>query len=213
MDHKFYPGQKVRCIKNDDFGGTKVGEMFELYSDDTTYLPLYIKTDKWPNGRYLNFNLGDGVDGVLYEIVKQKDESKAADLIYNNPLVGKKNDQGKPRVSLIPKAAILGAARGLTYGEKKYGTHNFRNGLSFSRLADATMRHLTSWLEGENNDPESGLSHLDHAIASLAMLKFMEEHRQDMDDRWLDPMYTDPKPNLSESDIMSVSEELQKRGR
>lgn len=101
---------------------------------------------------------------------------------------GTKFDSGKPRVSLIPKAATLGIARALSYGEKKYGTHNFRNGISFSRLADATFRHMTSWLEGENNDPESGLSHLDHAIASLAMLKFMEEHRADMDDRWLDPM-------------------------
>jgi hypothetical protein len=102
---------------------------------------------------------------------------------------GTKHDSGKPRVSLIPKAALLGAARGLTYGEKKYGTHNFRNGISYSRLADACLRHLTAWLEGENIDAESGNSHLDHALASLCMLKFMEEHRKDMDDRWLDPVY------------------------
>ncbi len=100
---------------------------------------------------------------------------------------GLKFDNGKPRLSLIPKEAIWGMARGLTYGEKKYGTHNFRNGLAFTRLADAALRHLTVWLEGEELDLESGNSHLDHALASLAMLKFMAEHRKDMDDRWLDP--------------------------
>ncbi len=97
---------------------------------------------------------------------------------------GTKNDAGKPRISLIPKDAIWGIARGLSYGEKKYGTHNFRNGIEYSRLADACLRHLTAWLECENIDSESGNSHLDHALASLAMLKFMEVHRPEMDDRW-----------------------------
>ena len=101
---------------------------------------------------------------------------------------GSKFDQGKPRISLIPKEAIWATARAMSYGEKKYGTHNFRNGISYSRLADACMRHLTVWLEGENIDKESGNSHLDHALASLAMLAFMAEHRKDMDDRWIDPI-------------------------
>lgn len=100
---------------------------------------------------------------------------------------GKKFDQGKPRLSLIPKEAIWAAARGFTYGEKKYGTHNFREGIKYSRLSDATMRHLTAWLEGEELDPESGNSHLDHALASLSMLTFMSVHKPDMDDRWIDP--------------------------
>jgi dATP/dGTP diphosphohydrolase len=125
---------------------------------------------------------------------------------------GTKHDSGKPRVSLIPKAALLGMARALSYGEKKYGTHNFRNGLSYSRLADACMRHLSSWMEGETLDPESGLSHMDHAIASLAMLKFMEEHRADMDDRWLDPQFN-PEEQLSDEAKQEVAEEIQKRGR
>lgn len=97
---------------------------------------------------------------------------------------GKKNDQGKPKLSIIPTDALWGMARALTYGASKYSLHNFRNGIHYTRLADAAMRHLTVWMEGEELDSESGNSHLDHALASLAMLKFMSVHKPDFDDRW-----------------------------
>ena len=98
--------------------------------------------------------------------------------------VGVKNDSGKSPITLIPKDAIWGMSNAFAFGAIKYGRHNFRNGIAFSRLADACMRHLTAYMESEDTDPESGLSHLDHALASLAMLKFMSIHKKDMDDRW-----------------------------
>lgn len=128
---------------------------------------------------------------------------------------GTKHDQGKPRISLIPKDAIWGMGAALAYGEKKYGTNNFRNGIAFSRLADAAQRHLTAWMEGENQDPESKLSHLDHAMASLAMLKFMDVNRQDQDDRWLNPIHQVPEENtvLGSNELYERAKEIQKRGR
>jgi hypothetical protein len=74
-------------------------------------------------------------------------------------------------------------AQAFTYGAKKYGDHNFKGGIEYTRLADACMRHLTAWLDGENNDLESNLSHIDHALASLAMLRHMMENNKDLDDR------------------------------
>ena len=97
---------------------------------------------------------------------------------------GTKNDTGKPRISLIPREALEGMARALTFGAKKYSADNFKNGLAYRRLLDASMRHIIAWADGENLDPESRLSHLDHALASLAMLKFMEQNRPEMDDRY-----------------------------
>ena len=32
------------------------------------------------------------------------------------------------------------------------------------------MRHLNAWRAGQDNDPESGLSHIDHVLANAAML-------------------------------------------
>ncbi len=100
---------------------------------------------------------------------------------------GTKKDNGKPRISLIPKEATWGCAAALTFGASKYGQYNFMAGLKYSRLMDAALRHITQYQSGENTDPESGLSHLDHAMASLAMLKFMEARRPDMDDRYKEP--------------------------
>lgn len=97
---------------------------------------------------------------------------------------GNKNDGEKPNISLIPKDAIWGMANAFTYGARKYGQHNFRNGIAYTRLASACLRHLTAYLEGENVDEESGNPHLDHALASLAMLKFMDVNKPDYDDRW-----------------------------
>ncbi len=83
--------------------------------------------------------------------------------------VGKKFDTGKPDLSLIPYAALVEEAKGFMLGERKYGRHNFTNGLEASRLMGAALRHIYLWMEGEDNDPESGASHLGHARCCMAM--------------------------------------------
>lgn len=124
---------------------------------------------------------------------------------------GKKNDQDKPDLSLIPTDALWGMASALTYGAKKYDRHNFRKGIAYSRLIAACMRHLTAWNEGEDLDPESQLCHLDHAMASLAMLRFMTKNRTEMDDRFISDKNAQKK--LSEELYYTVLKKMQMRGR
>lgn len=127
---------------------------------------------------------------------------------------GIKNDNGKPQITLIPKDAIWGMANAFGYGAGKYGRHNFRAGIAFSRLADAAQRHLTAYMEGENNDPESGLSHLDHAMASLAMLKFMDVNRKEMDDRYvLEKKELPEKYDHADDALYLSAKKIQERGR
>lgn len=85
-------------------------------------------------------------------------------------LGGVKHDGGKPDLSLIPRHAAEAIARALMYGEGKYGRNNYLRGFKSYRLVAAALRHIFAWQSGEETDPESGLSHLDHAIACLAML-------------------------------------------
>lgn len=94
----------------------------------------------------------------------------------------KKNDKGKPSITLIPAEAILGIARGLDYGAIKYGRYNFRLGISHSRLLDAALRHILAILKGEDIDKESGNPHNFHAMASLAMYEWMRVNRPDLND-------------------------------
>jgi len=97
---------------------------------------------------------------------------------------GTKKDSGKPRICLIPVEAITGCADALGFGAQKYGDYNYRGGLKHTRLMDSILRHLTSHLQNEEIDPESGLPHLSHAIAGLSMLIWMTKHRPDLDDRY-----------------------------
>lgn len=83
---------------------------------------------------------------------------------------GVKYDQGKPDYSLLTSAMLEPMTQALMYGERKYARGNFRAGFQNVRLTSAAMRHILAYLNREDNDPESGVSHLGHAMAALAML-------------------------------------------
>jgi hypothetical protein len=95
-----------------------------------------------------------------------------------------KFDGDKPRISLIPKDALWEMGKAFKHGEQKYGTFNYKHGFKYTRLADAAMRHLTQFMDGENNDSESGHSHLGHAMASIAMLLDSHINHPELDDRY-----------------------------
>ena len=82
-----------------------------------------------------------------------------------------KKDEDKARFHLIPPESIKGVADVLTFGAKKYGERNWEKGLDSSRIFSAAQRHLWAWWSGEENDHESGLSHLHHAAANVMMLQ------------------------------------------
>lgn len=96
---------------------------------------------------------------------------------------GVKFDSDKPRYDLIDPYAIDQLARVLTFGAKKYEAHNWRKGITKTRLIAAALRHTFAYLRGEDCDPETGLSHMAHAMCCCMFLLGLE-HRVDLDDRW-----------------------------
>jgi len=81
-----------------------------------------------------------------------------------------KFDNDKPRYDLVPTYGIESAAKVFSFGAAKYGDRNWEQGLPFGRLYAALQRHLNAFWAGENLDPESGESHLGHAMCCLLML-------------------------------------------
>lgn len=72
---------------------------------------------------------------------------------------------------LWPETATIFGALGLLDGALKYGRSNYRViGVRASIYYDACRRHINKWFEGEDVDPDSGLPHLAHALACLAIL-------------------------------------------
>lgn len=99
-------------------------------------------------------------------------------------VVGKKFDENKPHVSAIPKDAVFEAGLALGYGAKKYGDDNYKHGLSVKRTLGAAIRHIYQYLDGEDLDDESKLSHLGHAMASVAMTIYNVKNNPEFDDRF-----------------------------
>lgn len=76
-----------------------------------------------------------------------------------------------PLLSVIPTGMLLVLGRVMKIGADKYGPFNWRDTrVPAMTYADAAMRHLISWVDGEEVDPESGVSHLGHVMACMAIL-------------------------------------------
>lgn len=97
---------------------------------------------------------------------------------------GLKYDQDKPRMDLLDPQALEGLANVLAFGASKYAAHNWRGGISYSRLLGASLRHTFAILRGEDVDSESGLPHVDHLGCCWMFLSNMMKTRPDLDDRW-----------------------------
>lgn len=97
---------------------------------------------------------------------------------------GKRYNDGKARIDLVPNAVIYGLARVMTYGASKYEANNWRRGMKYSVPYACAMRHLLKWWEGEDVDAESGEPHLYHVLANIGMLIEYEQTCPEQDDRY-----------------------------
>lgn len=82
----------------------------------------------------------------------------------------RKDDAAKPRMDLIPTEALFAMADVLTHGADKYGERNWERGMGRGRIVAALLRHLSSWMAGENNDRDSGMPHSWHVLTNAAFL-------------------------------------------
>jgi hypothetical protein len=71
------------------------------------------------------------------------------------------------------------------------GDNNWKAGLKHTEVAESLMRHLVAFLGGEDNDPESGLPHVDHIQCNAMFLAYMTKFKKELDDRYKD----DNKPS------------------
>lgn len=98
---------------------------------------------------------------------------------------GVRYNSGKPGISLMLEArhAVEGCARVMDFGAAKYARSNWRRGLPLTKISDSLARHLVAFLAGEDNDPETGLPHVDHIMCNAFFLSENYHTREDMDDR------------------------------
>ena len=97
---------------------------------------------------------------------------------------GLKFDNSKPRMELLSPIALMELTKVLDYGAVKYGPHNWRGGIIYTRLLSAMLRHTWAYVGGESKDPETGLSHVAHAMACGMFILEFEVTKPELDDRY-----------------------------
>lgn len=98
-------------------------------------------------------------------------------------MAGKKYDKGKPTPQFIDPMVLMEESAVMAFGAAKYSAWNYTEGMSYSRLIGAALRH-TLWLAlGVNEDKETGLSHEAHGRACFGMLYTMRRMGRGEDDR------------------------------
>lgn len=103
------------------------------------------------------------------------------------PVVNPKEIAGskKPATwSVMPRWVVLIVGRVMQVGAAKYGAFNYReSSIAASTYQDAIERHLQLWFDGQDNDDETGESHLASVIASCSLLMDAQASGKLHDDR------------------------------
>lgn len=91
---------------------------------------------------------------------------------------GGRFDQEKIKFELLEPYAIQQVAKVFTFGAQKYAANNWiENPMNISRLLGSLHRHINAFEQGEDVDPETGLSHMAHAAwNALAVVSYMKYH-------------------------------------
>lgn len=97
---------------------------------------------------------------------------------------GTKHDGDKLDITLVSNLLIEEISRVREFGQKKYSRENWRLGFKYNRSLAAALRHILAFKEGEDLDPESGLSHIAHAVCCLEHLMNDIKNHPNNDDRY-----------------------------
>lgn len=135
----------------------------------------------------------------------------------------------KAGISRVPATVMTEVGLAMDEGGAKYRGYNYRAaGVRASIYVDAVWRHLFQqwWDMGEDTDPDSGLSHVTKAIASLVVLRDSMVRGNWTDDRpprhlpaYMNALnqkkkdllakYPEPKENFTQKEIESDKSRLE----
>lgn len=125
----------------------------------------------------------------------------------------------KAPISTVSGAFMMAVGAAMLEGGLKYGRHNYRRvGVRASVYVDALVRHMISYWEGEDIDPDSGVHHVIKAAACAAVLydaivtgKFTDDRPPKLPKGWLEELnkkagalvekYPNPKPAITDLDV------------
>lgn len=144
---------------------------------------------------WVNYNAGTahifirnttGHKGLDRYLTISIDRLELPDVRHDTKLSNPKDIIGstKPGLTSLSMPVLFEMGAGMDDGAYKYGRHNYRAvGVRHSIYVNAAMRHLAAFWEGEDIDPDSGLSHITKVMTCLHVLRDSQIMGNDVDDR------------------------------
>lgn len=96
---------------------------------------------------------------------------------------GDRFNDSKPQWGLIDFNSLEEMVRVLEYGATKYSKDNWKKGLPTIEICESMLRHIFAYLNGEDNDKESGISHIGHIMCNAMFLNYMMKNKPEFDNR------------------------------
>lgn len=91
----------------------------------------------------------------------------------------------KVPLRFIPPPALARLAKVMEHGAKKYGPFNWREQpVQLTVYLEAALRHIYSYMDGEDDDEESGQPHIAHTMACMAIMLDALDNKTFVDDRF-----------------------------
>jgi|SRR5882672_8389502 len=91
---------------------------------------------------------------------------------------GLRYNDGKLKWSYVHFTSLEPMVRVLMFGAQKYEPFNWQKGLKKDEVLESIQRHLAKLIDGEQNDPESGLHHIGHIMCNAMFYSYMENHKK-----------------------------------
>jgi len=88
-----------------------------------------------------------------------------------------KDTKGKAKLRFIPYESLVAISNVREFGIKKYKDDQGWKTVSRDDFAEAALRHIHKYFNGQLLDDESELPHLHHALCSLALAVSVQEQQ------------------------------------
>ena len=132
----------------------------------------------------LLFGTGDAFELRRAKVFKDLDKGVTdGEVRVKDPTTGGEKGQKLCRPDLLPMEPLMQVATHYGVGAKKYSLNNWRKGYAWSLSFAALMRHALQFWNGDDDDQETGSSHMAAVVFhAFALMEFRNTHPE-LDDR------------------------------
>jgi len=131
--------------------------------------------------QYVNVNSEVVISDSDYNFLSKKEKQ---DYVLLEKQVALRYNNGKRKWSLVDYKSMESLVDVLEFGAQKYAPWNWTKGMSVTEITESLQRHLYDFLNGIDEDPETGLSQIGHMQCNLMFLAYMLREKPEFDDRF-----------------------------